>query len=238
MVQELASAPQSGIPPGGPGYLMLGYTDTGSGGMGAFGSGTTFTATFDQTTGDLIGLTDPSTTTNFGDLTSSNVGYLGGNISWGELNSGQTGDIAGVSISGISPYVIGSAVLNMPTTGTLIYGLAGKTIARNSGGGADGSLDSFTLTVNLDTILTYSYTGGLTGPNDSYLVTGGGPVGPTFQDGFSLSGGACVTTNGCTFSGQGFLAGPNAEQAGIIYELQDWSSSTDAFTGAAALTRP
>ncbi|MBP6020050.1 MAG: FecR domain-containing protein [Burkholderiaceae bacterium] len=230
--------PVSPIPPSGPGYLMAGYTDFGSGSMSPFSSGaTTFTATFDQATGALLDVIDSNTT--FGSLTTGNVGYLGGNISWGEFNAG-TGTLFNQSISGISPYVTGSAVQTLPT-GSLGYSLADPTHATLARGsfGSIGTLDSFNLMIDV-TNLNYNFNMGLVMTADTFTAAGSGSLASGFQDNFSLTGnsvnqnGSDCMSNGCTFNASGFLAGPNAEQAGVSYNL---NTGFEPITGAAALSR-
>lgn len=230
--------PPSGIPPNGPGYLMAGYNPgASSNGLYTTIGPASFDATFDQTTGALLDVTNDSNT-NINGMLTDYPGYLAGNISWGALVSNGSGMLGGGLVSSYGqylPYVVGSVAQTVPS-GLLTYNLAGATPVFESGV-AVGTLDSFSLNINLGLPSSYSFGGQLTIPSTVYALSNSGSMLTGTKDGFSLSGTAISSTcpSGCVFNVEGFLAGPNAEQAGISYILSD---NTENYTGTAGLTRP
>lgn len=235
------------IPPNGSGYLMAGYSRGMSGSGQLFGPGvTSFAATFDQTTGDF--LTTDDANNNLNGMQSIDVGYLAGNISWGVFMPNGGGILGGNSTALATapmPYVVGSSVQTLPT-GILNYSLASVTPVRDAtisgSGGIVGTLDSFNLSIDVDN-MNYSFNSQLTtGTNVYTIAPSTGSLTPSFQHGFSLSTSNVTDTSltcftDCGFQVEGFLAGPNAEQAGVSYLLIN-DNNDPLYTGAAGLTRP
>lgn len=220
---------------------MAGYSRGMSGSGQLFGpGGTSFSATFDQALGSLLTTDDINNDLN--GMQSIDVDYLAGNISWGEFIPNGGGTLGGNSTASAAapmPYVVGSAVQTLPG-GILNYSLAGATSVRDSAGGVAGTLDSFNLGIDVGSA-TYGFTSQLTIFSNVYSASSApGSVLSVTQNGFSfatsnVSDSSSQCFSSCGLSVEGFLAGPNAEQAGISYMLSDFNSSP--YTGAAGLTQ-
>lgn len=179
-----------------------------------------------------------------------------GSLSWGSLGAG-IGTVNGTTVAlgsdQFMPYVVGSTPDVIPQTGTLSYSLAGATPARayNSDGMllGTGKLTQFNLLISdLDLStqnITYSMSvemlGSATYMGRTYSASGTEPAGISVNSpSFTLSGGTALRDGDvcgfidCTIDLKGFLAGPNANQAGIVYSIQDGG---DTVTGAAGLNR-
>lgn len=167
---------------------------------------------------------------------------VNGAVSWGEFMDG-TGYINNDDVtlnSQYAPYVVGSIPDTIPT-GMLNFSLDGATVARayaSDGTSLDtGTLTQFNLGINLgssaytlDMQLDMNTMGTYSMNNSGTLSSGSGS---TFQisDVVSNTGGS--NCSACPITVDGFLAGPNANQAGVVYDIQD---GTDRITGAAGLT--
>lgn len=242
---SLPSVPGLGdVPVTGSGFNMAGLTSAGTSDPGFYQSlpsPASFSATFDPT-GNLVQV-DGDSTIDLGTLVTANVGSFAHNISWGEFTggSGTLGNTGRTLEAGhYLPYVIGAAVQALPAS-TLSYTLAGATPARSSLGTA-GTLQYFNLDINLGASF-YDYGMGVNLGGVDYGASGNSTQSPLQgnQHGFqfdAVPGGVMAYGDICTSCGasfQGFLAGPNAEQAGINYQIRD--ADGQAITGAAALTR-
>ena len=136
------------------------------------------------------------------------------------------------------PYIMGNTpALTLPS-GTLSYSLDGATQAHDSFGNT-GTLNTFDLgidlgtqTYSLDFHLTMPFTGNYTGN------TTGGTLSTALPEGFSFADTVQNMSDcgsGCPLDVQGFMAGSNAEQAGVVYRILNMNS--EPITGAAALSQ-
>lgn len=167
-------------------------------------------------------------------------------LSWGEFagTNGNQGsgnlDPITLNLGQYAPYVVGSAPVTLPTAGILNYSLNGATPARAfSSDGTfqySGNLNHFNLDINLDSLTTYDLDMRLTMDNAAVYeasTTGSALTRNTSSFSFSdsVTGGNC--SPGCALDVEGFFAGANAGQAGIIYRIHD----VDRIIGAAGLRR-
>src|SRR5690606_13182959 len=173
-------------------------------------------------------------------------------VSWGEF-AGGVGSISQDPLPSLAgdqymPYVVGSVIGSLPTTGTLSYSLDGATPARayNNDGTlmSTGVLEQFDMDIGLANF-DINYSMRLVMPEDN--VTGYGArhfeatnqpavvssTGPVFEFTGTVDGHGAATCTACTLNVGGFIAGPDANQAGIVYGIEDGG---DTVTGGAALT--
>lgn len=181
-------------------------------------------------------IVDPGTWTSYA-LTTR------GALTWGEYTDG-TGTIAGndVVLSDMDylGFVSGTAAPSVPQ-GTLSYTLDGATAVRSSFGDV-GTLDRFDLDIDvgslnysLDFEMTMASWGSFTANvSGGSLTSSNGPA-------FAFSTDQVVNPDACPAGGsscnldvEGFLAGSQAEQAGVSWRL---GYSDGVFSGAAGLKR-
>lgn len=182
-----------------------------------------------------------------GDWTSYDVGSSGA-LSWGVYSDG-TGTLLGAPLdlsSGDSeymPYVTGSSYVATLPSGMLSYSLAGGTLARGlfdtSGEGVlnvfDFGIDLSNLQYLLNFELTMNSTDVYSANNiDGSLLSGSNAQGFALDDALVQNATNCASS-GCPLDIKGFLAGPNAEQAGVTYRIN--VNQDDFISGAAALDR-
>ncbi|HLU16329.1 MAG TPA: hypothetical protein VKZ71_10895, partial [Burkholderiaceae bacterium] len=175
-----------------------------------------------------------------------------GAVSWGEF-AGGVGSISQDPLPSLAgdqymPYVVGSVIGSLPTTGTLSYSLDGATPARayNNDGTlmSTGVLEQFDMDIGLANF-DINYSMRLVMPEDN--VTGYGArhfeatnqpavvssTGPVFEFAGTVDGHGAATCTACTLNVDGFIAGPDASQAGIVYSIGDGGVPV---TGGAVLT--
>ncbi|MER1967417.1 FecR family protein [Castellaniella sp. GW247-6E4] len=184
----------------------------------------------------------------------STLGTLG-HVSWGEFTDGS-GTLNGLptvpSTPNVTlgqgqylPYIIGSVAAQIPLGGILSYQLAGGSAARglNMMSGQVGTLDAFNLQIDLSSTPTYGFDMQVSMPGVVYnaMTPSGTPLssfshttGAFDFTAASVTGTQC-TTVGCTANVDGFLAGPNAEQAGVSYHIS--SPNGEEVIGTAGLTQ-
>lgn len=166
-----------------------------------------------------------------------------GALSWGAYESG-TGTVLGDSVTlgpDVMPYIVGATPVVTVPSGMLNYSLpTGTTMVAYGSSGSTGTLNTFDLGIDLGA-LVYTFDFDLTMLSDSYNannLSGSLSSGSTSQDfsftQFFMSGSTCA--GGCDIDVAGFLAGPNAEQAGAAYLIRDQMGSS-IISGAAPLTR-
>lgn len=167
-----------------------------------------------------------------------------GALNWGAYHSG-TGTVLGNPVTlgsqtsgAVMPYIVGASPVATLPSGMLNYSLDGATQAHDWSGNTgtlytfDLGIDLGTLAYSLDFSLTMSNTGNYSGN------TTGGTLSTALPQGFSFTDTVQNTSDcgsGCQLDVQGFMAGSNAEQAGVVYRILNQNS--DAITGAAALSR-
>lgn len=188
--------------------------------------------------GSEIGMFDTGNWQSFDVVTS-------GELSWGAYTDGTGGwgsTPLSVGQEQFLPYVVGSAVVNMPQTGILSYSMAGPSTAfrANSDGTTiqTGALTRFNLDIDLDTT-QYRLDMNMTMGSEQYFTITPGAwssvslSGSEFSfSGHGVDGGGCL--GDCHLSGAGFLAGDNAGQAGVLYQFQE---GNETVYGAAGLER-
>lgn len=171
-----------------------------------------------------------------------------GAMTWGELSDGLgfANDIQ-LSNTQYTPYVVGSIPTTIPT-GMLNFSLDmdGANVARaysSDGTSLDvGQLTRFDLGIDigaleytLDMQLNMNnmgiYSSNVSNGNLNSISSGS-----TFQfdsNAVTNTGGSGCLSSSCNLSVSGFLAGPDANQAGVVYDIQDGS---DHIIGGASLT--
>lgn len=223
-----------GTSPGGPPPLPPGgYQMAGMSSSGPFGSLSFYLAginlDFDNV-GQPSSL-DPSSF-DTGDWKFFDVATSGA-VSWGAYTDG-TGTLGGTSFTlsdeQFLPYVIGSAPTNVPQTGILSYALAGPSTAflANSDGTVtdQGQLTKFNMDVNVGS-LDFRLDMALNVGSDNYFTvdpaswTSGTLSGNEFSFRSGVDGGGCL--GDCHMDVDGFFAGSNASQAGVLYHFQEGS---------------
>lgn len=181
-----------------------------------------------------------------GTWTSYDVGTSGA-ISWGRYMDG-TGTVSGNAVTlildpdqsqydSLSYVTAGTPVVTLPP-GMLNYSLDAVTIARGMWGDI-GTLDTFDLGIDLGTqdyTLDFSVSMEIMGDYSANNMAGS--LSTATPEDFSFSGtmqstSACGSS-GCQLDVGGFLAGSNAEQAGIVFRIL---GNDDIVTGAASLTK-
>lgn len=205
------------------------------------------TAAFDTATGALLsldGTSSPVTVVTQGEFQVVNVETVDA-LSWGEFTDGN-GFLDGVQESATSsqylPYVVGLTPDAVPA-GMLNYTLEGSTAVRDMHGN-QGQLNRFDLGIDVGSPRSYTLDMELTMPslNSSYSVNSAGTI-TGDQSGFTLQAtpgsifSGVVQCTACGLNVSGFLAGQNAEQAGVTYVLDDMGPE-NRFYGAAGLVRP
>ncbi len=174
--------------------------------------------------------------------TNSNAYLEWGRYEGGELNINN--DPVSLSEAGQLAYVTGPAAIDYMPSGVLNYSLAGATSVYDSFNSTDFALEQFDLGLNLGDA-TYTLNFALGDGAQQYSANGvagnlnSGSVSQGF--GFSTSdinhtGSSCGSGN-CTLDVEGFLAGDQAQAAGVGYKLEDHDNDMRVFTGAAALDR-
>jgi hypothetical protein len=164
-------------------------------------------------------------------------GSVAGVLGWTRWAGGTTDGFDGAAggstlpANGGNVYVWGSPATAVPTAGTATYTLLGGTAAIESTGAfTPGTLDSATLAVRFET-RTVGLTAGFTINGASYAASStGGLSSPSlalntdnsFGIGGVVTGGGCtgVNASSCTASGDGFLSGAQAADAGISYDFR------------------
>lgn len=230
----------SGLPLGvtpfkdGPGYALVFAKDGGAGPAGVIASGQ---ATFDSTAGLQSYLVaggkfdrGPSTVAKneydlfitYGAWTEQ---YLqnGGNF---PLQSNQA-----------FHYVVGIPTPPSGFTGTATYTMVGNS-GPSGGNNLTGQVLSATLIADLTlgkltTSLSLQY-----GPWHYLLASNGLVINrgtATFSGSVSVSG--CAAVSGCGASVTGFFAGPNAQNAGLAYNISDFSAGTLNVGGVVAFKK-
>lgn len=173
-----------------------------------------------------------------------------GELTWGTFSNGTgviDGDPVTLSLNDYLPYVTGGSTPddNVPT-GTLNFSLDGATMAYGGWSG-NGELTKFDFGVDLAN-LGYSLdfalemqdpTHGTYLANTSGLLDSGSSAADfSFSNSNVTNPSASAYTpcgsDGCTINVRGFLAGTDAGQAGIAYDIE---ASDDWLRGAAALKR-
>ena len=183
-----------------------------------------------------IGLLN-NTPTKLGTNSNYGSGGVAGVLGWTRWAGGTTDGFNGAAggstlpANGGNVYVWGTPATALPTAGTATYTLLGGTAAIESTGAfAPGTLDSATLAVRFET-RTVGLAAGFTINGGTYAVSSsGGLTSPslalatdnTFGINGLVTGGGCtgVNASSCTASGNGFLAGPQAGNAGIAYDFR------------------
>lgn len=176
-----------------------------------------------------------------------NVAGSNSYLEWGHYEGGEiTTDSGVISLSEDSQlaYVTGPAVIDYMPSGSLHYSLAGATDVYDSFNASNVELQQFDLGLNLGNA-TYTLDFALGVDAEQYSasnVTGNLDSGSVSQGfGFSTnninhSGSNCGGGD-CRLDVEGFLAGDQAQAAGVGYRLEDQSNDMRVFTGAAALDR-
>ncbi len=226
----LPLAPSGGTMADGSGYQVA-YAQAGSptfaGSMATFLNGTQLSTFQDSTFTQSVG----------GALVkeSGNDGIIG----WGRWTEG-TVNLNGSPISlgandGLH-YVVGMPTASMPTTGSAIYNVIGKTSPTDiSGVLPPGTLVNLGMSVDFSSAMI-SMNVAINMSGQAYAVNGSFSASPTFSyTGLTGSSGAC-NGSGCTGSVFGSFYGSNAERAGVAYKITD-NNTFKSFVGAAALTK-
>lgn len=163
-----------------------------------------------------------------------------GLVSWGALTDG-TGIIAGESVTLTNdqhmPFITGTTHAVMLPSGMLHYSLSGGS---DNSVASIGTLEEFNLGIDIAS-LNYQLGYRLEFGSQTFAhssLAGSMLKGSTSQ-GFALThrGHDCAGSNSnCTMDVTGFLAGPRAEEAGVLYRLEAFEGDT-IITGAAGLKR-
>ena len=222
----------------------------------------------------------PSFTSSFGSFDSgtlqvTNSGTISA-LTWGELTNGEASSNSifqcydGCPTTPLSlastqfvPYILGAYPNGNLGKGSAVYTLQGKTPARDSYYGRVGTLDNFTIKVNLDfasveagfrvslpaTSVASDVPGGLLAlPANSYTAQTNGPVAILnlgTAANFSLysmqvtdTAGTCNAIAGsssCYASIDAFFAGDASQQIGASYTLDGFGTTPVSLSGVAAL---
>lgn len=227
--------------PDGAGYSVSGIV-TDPNGIFTSWDLSNLTAEFDPTSGALLSLVSPidGSIVAEGVFQIANVTTVGA-LSWGEFTAGNgliNGSPETLGSTDFLPYIVGMSPVAIPT-GRLDFSLEGATAVRSSSG--VGLLDRFDLGLELSAN-TYSLDMQLTSSTQAIYtasVASGTSLGGA--QGFQLTVpagsvmAAGVQCTSCNLNVSGFLAGQNAEQAGVTYQLN--GTQQGSFYGAAALKR-
>ena len=173
-----------------------------------------------------------------GDLDNSSIPGIIGWTRWAGGTTGGTNPMP-QSATGGMPIVYGVQPTALPTSGTADFTKIGSTQVVGADGGQMGTLQSAQMRVNFTTMrvgyqmaadfrgnaLTTQSSGGIAAPSITLSSTG------VFIDSPFWSGGVCGTAQ-CAGRVRGFLAGPQANHAGLAFFIT--GVGTTAY-GAAAL---